>query len=111
MTLVDGPNSPIDVGFTQFRPRVDNQIDLHSSDSWCRHRRSLDGRVVTPYTLPSGYRGLDPSLDRLAYTDVRTGEYDEIEVTEDTFQVELAVSSFRPSLRVCCGTTYVLREV
>jgi len=87
MTLVDGPNAPIDVGFTQFRPRVDMQIDY--SDLTADADITLpNGRVVTPYTLPTGWRGGQTLTLQVPYTDVRTGEYDEVEVTSDTFQVE-----------------------
>ena len=47
-----------------------------------------NGQVVTPYTLPTGWRDTETLTLQVTYTDVRTGEFDEIVVSDDTFQVE-----------------------
>ena len=86
MPLLDGPESPIDVGFTQFRPRIDAQ--LAKSDLVQGSTINLpSGRVVTEYTLPAEYR-VENFTGIAAFTDVRTGEYDVIDVTSDTIQVD-----------------------
>ena len=87
MTLVDGPDAPIDVGFTQFRPRVDMQIPSDQLVAGADIKLP-SGRVVTPYTLPTGYRGGVNFTGQAAFTDVRTGEYDEIDIVGNTFQVD-----------------------
>ena len=87
-TLLDGPESAIDVGFTQFRPRVDAQLPMDNL-TVVGDVDLPNGRVVTEYRFPTNYAA--PGLDFagvVAYTDVRTGEYDELVVTGDTFRVD-----------------------
>lgn len=87
-TLLDGPESPIDVDFTQFRPRVDAQVSM--DDLTVVGDVDLpNGRTVTEYRFPTNYAA--PGLDFqgvAAYTDVRTGEYDEVLITGDTFRID-----------------------
>ena len=86
MTLVDGPDAPIDVEFSQFRPRVDMQIP--SSELTSEPDEILpSGRVVTPYILPDGYVG-EEFVGQAAYTDVRTGEYEELLVDSNRILID-----------------------
>ena len=86
--LLDGPDSPINVGFTQFVPRV----DAYLSKSQLTQYEDINlpsGRVVTRYGLPVNYRSpADSGNFVAAYTDVRSGEYDEVFVAGDDLLVD-----------------------
>ena len=86
MPLLDGPNSPIDVGFTQFRPRTD-QLTRRNQLTKGNTYKEPSGREVTEYTLPEGYYVSD-FKGVISYTDVKTGEYDLVDITSDTFIVD-----------------------
>lgn len=72
MTLIDGPNSQVNVGYTQFRPRCDMQV-LRDNLTKVSDVTQPNGDVDSIYELPTNYMYDDPVI--VAYTDVRTGEY------------------------------------
>ena len=81
MVLLDGPDSPIDVEFTQFRPRVDAQIP--SSDLVSLGDSTLaNGRKITTWQVPAGYQ-IPLQKCTLCFTDVRTGEFDTVLVGDN----------------------------
>lgn len=85
MTLIDGPTTGIDLGFTQFRPRCDMQVkksDLVKDGQVV----SPSGRVDAVYRVPDGYAYSGQII--VAFTDVRTGEYITIDIEDGKFKVE-----------------------
>ena len=86
LPLLDGPDSPIDVGFTQFRPRTDQLIagsDLTKGSTYIDDR----GVMVTEYTLPDNYV-VTPFTGVVSFTDVKSGEYELVYIDNPTFTVE-----------------------
>lgn len=81
MVLLDGPEAPIDVGYTEFRPRCDRQIN--QADCTDLGQVQVEGLFYTLYELPEGYMSEDSITGIVAYTDVNSGDFEVVEVYSD----------------------------